>query len=63
MAGEIACDYPDKQVTIIHSRERLIDERMSDKFLKKIHSAVKSMKITTVLGEKVLLEELNVRIY
>jgi len=60
MAGEIANDYPNKHVTIIHSRDRLIDERMSSKFLKKVHSAVKALKINTVLGEKVVMDELNV---
>lgn len=60
MAGEIATDYPNKHVTIIHSRDRLIDERLSSKFLKKIHNTVKAMKINTVLGEKVVMDELNV---
>lgn len=62
LAGEIASDYPNKQVTIVHSRDRLIDDKMSSKFLKKVQNNVKALKITTVLGEKVILDNLDVSI-
>lgn len=60
LAGEIAADFPQKSVTIIHSRDQLIDDRLSQKFLKKIHNGVKDLKINTILGEKVNIDDLSV---
>lgn len=59
LAGEIATEFPQKTVTIIHSRERLIDDRMSRKFLHKVHEGVKAMHINTILGEKVNMDDLT----
>ena len=60
LAGEIATDYPQKKVTIVHSREWLVDDKLKSQFLKKIHDAASSLNIKLVLGEKVILDELIV---
>ena len=60
LAGEIANDYPQKEVTIIHSREWLVDDKLKQKFLKKIHDVAASLNIKLVLGEKVKLDDLTV---
>lgn len=60
LAGEIATDYPQKKVTILHSREWLVDDKMKTEFLKKVHDVAASLKIKLVLGEKANLVELTV---
>ena len=36
LVGELASDYPTKKVTLILNREQILDERLSQKLIKKI---------------------------
>ena len=40
--------------------EQILDDRMAPKFLKKINDGLKALKVQTVLGEKVNMDDLNV---
>lgn len=60
LVGELAADYPNKKVTLMHNREQILDDRLSQKMLKKIRDGLKALKVETVLGERVDLDELNV---
>ena len=60
LAGEIAVDYPKKKVTVVHSQEELIDNRLSAKFQRKLQAEMKNRGIDIVLGEKVDMSELDV---
>ncbi|KAJ7351013.1 hypothetical protein OS493_037193 [Desmophyllum pertusum] len=35
LVGELATDYPSKKVTLMHNKEQILDDRMSQKFVKK----------------------------
>lgn len=54
VATEIATDYPDKQVTIIHSRGQLAAPGLCDAFQKRLDEVLTQMKITTIYNEKVV---------
>ena len=60
LAGELATDYPNKKITIMHNREQILDDRMASKFVKKISDGLRALKIETVLGERVDMDDLNV---
>ena len=60
LVGELATDYPSKKVTLMHNKEQILDDRMSQKFVKKIRDGLKALKVETVLGERVDLDDLNV---
>ena len=60
LVGELASDFPDKKVTLMHNRERILDDRLSRKFVKKIQDGMKALKVETVLGERVDMDDLNV---
>lgn len=60
LVGELASDFPDKKVTLMHNREQILDDRLSRKFVKKIHDGMKALKVETVLGERVDMDDLNV---
>lgn len=60
LVGELANDYPNKKVTLMHNREQILDDRLSQKMIKKIRDGLKALKVETVLGERVDLDELNV---
>lgn len=60
LAGELATDYPNKKITVIHNREQILDDRMASKFVKKISDGLRALKIETVLGERVDMDDLNV---
>ena len=60
LAGELATDYPNKKVTVMHNREEILDDRMASKFVKKIRNGLKALKVETVLGERVDIDDLNV---
>ena len=62
LVGELATDYPNKKTTLVHNREQLLDDRLSHKFLKKIQDGLKTLKVETVLGERVNMDDLNVSI-
>ena len=52
IATEIATDYPDKEVTLIHSQEKLAGgDWLSDEFHKKLDNFMDDMKIKRVLGK------------
>ncbi|XP_076807000.1 ferroptosis suppressor protein 1-like [Clavelina lepadiformis] len=61
LAGEIKTDYPDKEVTIINSRDFLISSRAKPAFQKKLAQALRQKKITVLLNERVSnLDEVTV---
>ena len=60
MVGELAADYPNKKVTLMHNGEQILDERLSQKLIKKIQDGLKALKVETVLGECVDLDDLDV---
>ena len=60
LVGELASDYPNKKVTLMHNRDQILDERLSQKLLKKIQDGLKALKVETVLGERVNLDDLDV---
>lgn len=59
LVGELASDYPNKKVTLMHNREQILDERLSQKLIKKIQDGLKALKVETVLGERVDLDDLD----
>ena len=60
LVGELATDFPDKKVTLMHNREQILDDRLSRKFVKRIQDGMKALKVETVLGERVDMDDLNV---
>ena len=60
LVGELASDFPDKKVTLMHNREQILDDRLSRKFVKKIQDGMKALKVETILGERVDMDDLNV---
>lgn len=59
LVGELASDYPNKKVTLMHNREQILDDRLSQKLIKKIQDGLKALKVETVLGERVDLDDLD----
>lgn len=59
LVGELAVDFPNKKILLLHGREQILDDRMAPKFLKKINAGLKALKVQTVLGEKVNMDDLN----
>ena len=57
LVGELA---PNKKVTLMHKREQILDERLSQKLIKKIQDGLKALKVKTFLGERVDLDDLDV---
>ncbi|XP_038051094.1 ferroptosis suppressor protein 1-like [Patiria miniata] len=53
MAGEIATDFSDKQVTIVHSRDYLVEGDLAPKFRKGLEDQLRAKGVKLVLGEKV----------
>ncbi len=49
-AGEVAHYYPDKQVTIIHSKDHLINDKVNSNFQKRLSSVLKNYNIKVLLG-------------
>ena len=60
LVGELASDYPNKKVTLVLNREQILDERLSQKLIKKIQDGLKALNVETVLGERVDLDDLDV---
>lgn len=60
LVGELATDYPNKKVTLMHNREQILGDRLSQKLIKKIQDGLKALKVETVLGERVDLDDFNV---
>ena len=50
LAAEIAVKYPSKQVTLLHSRDNLVNDDFSNKFQKKLKNILKRFKINLILG-------------
>ena len=45
LAGEILENYPDKQLTLVHSHDELIGERFADKFKQKAADQLRQLGI------------------
>ncbi|XP_030830622.1 apoptosis-inducing factor 2 [Strongylocentrotus purpuratus] len=53
IAGEVATDYPDKEVTIIHARDSLVEPATSDTFRASVQKQLEELNVKLVFGEKV----------
>ncbi|XP_066266661.1 ferroptosis suppressor protein 1-like [Branchiostoma lanceolatum] len=53
IAGEIATDYKDKEVTLIHPRDKLVNGESSDAFQKRLKEILQGLGVKLVLGERV----------
>nr|XP_006821455.1 PREDICTED: apoptosis-inducing factor 2-like [Saccoglossus kowalevskii] len=51
LAGEIATDYKDKQVTIIHPHHFLVSGTMSERFQKEVKEQLKILNVKLILGK------------
>ncbi|XP_078614182.1 ferroptosis suppressor protein 1-like [Branchiostoma floridae x Branchiostoma japonicum] len=59
VAGEIATDYKDKEVTLIHPRDKLVNGESSDAFQERLKEVLQGLGVKLVLGERVTnLDEL-----
>ncbi|XP_078614183.1 ferroptosis suppressor protein 1-like [Branchiostoma floridae x Branchiostoma japonicum] len=59
IAAEIATDYKDKEVTLIHNRDILVNGESSDAFQKRLKEILEKLGVKLVLGERVTnLDEL-----
>jgi NADH dehydrogenase FAD-containing subunit len=55
LAGEIATDYPDKHVVLVHSRPKLLDDSLKDKFRDTLKAKLEKAKVEVILNERVSL--------
>ncbi|TPX66387.1 hypothetical protein SpCBS45565_g04510 [Spizellomyces sp. 'palustris'] len=53
IAGEVATDYPEKKVTLVHASTTLMNGPYSDKFKARLLSTLQQRKVNVVLGERV----------
>ena len=60
LAGEIATEYRDKTIHIIHSQDVLADPSLSAKFHRNLLSTVQKKGINVIFREKANLDELGV---
>eukprot|EP00457_Paulinella_chromatophora_P002773 gb/GEZN01002778.1/.p1 GENE.gb/GEZN01002778.1/~~gb/GEZN01002778.1/.p1 ORF type:complete len:560 (-),score=107.09 gb/GEZN01002778.1/:637-2316(-) len=54
LAGELATDFKDKDITLIHSRKQLVHERFMSEFHTKVSSVLQSQGVKLILEERVL---------
>jgi apoptosis-inducing factor 2 len=59
LAGEIASKYPQKMITLVHTGKTLIGAPFHPKLGKKLLDGLQMMGVQVVLGERVLLDNLN----
>eukprot|EP01023_Acetabularia_acetabulum_P001887 TRINITY_DN1074_c0_g1_i2.p3 TRINITY_DN1074_c0_g1~~TRINITY_DN1074_c0_g1_i2.p3 ORF type:complete len:402 (+),score=83.88 TRINITY_DN1074_c0_g1_i2:156-1361(+) len=53
MAGEVACQYPDKKVMLIDGNDQLLSrQNLTQKFRSKLMAAVQKQNIEIILGDK-----------
>jgi len=58
LAGEIADHYPKKEITLVHSHEKLLQGPYSDALRSRLLGKLqKELKVTVILGEKVLRQD------
>lgn len=50
MSGDIKEDYKSKDVTLVHPREILVNDKVSESFQKTIKDRLKLLGVKTVLG-------------
>ena len=51
LTAELATGYPDKEITLIHSREYLVGDQFSEKFQNKLKDILRRKKINVLLGK------------
>lgn len=54
VAGEIATDYPNKKVTLVHSGDALLAPNLLPKFQKKVFDDLTKLKVEVLLGQRVI---------
>lgn len=58
LAGEIATEFPDKQVTLIHAHMELCGMKgVSPVYCEKIATKLRKQKVNLILGDRAILEE------
>lgn len=55
IAGEVATDYPDKEVTIIHARDSLVEPATSDRFRASVQKQLEELNVKLIFGMFVTL--------
>ncbi|GAM22525.1 hypothetical protein SAMD00019534_057000, partial [Acytostelium subglobosum LB1] len=50
LASEIACEYPDKKITLVHSLNRLCSHRLGDRFCSKLAKKMTKMGVNVMLN-------------
>ena len=50
LAGELGTELKDKEITVIHSREKLCGDNMNDKWQKNVKDIMTGMGIKLILG-------------
>ncbi|XP_077987962.1 ferroptosis suppressor protein 1-like isoform X2 [Glandiceps talaboti] len=53
LAGEIATDFKEKQVTIVHAGNRLVSNVMHENFHKEVQEQLNNLNVNLILGDKV----------
>lgn len=55
MATDIAEDYPEKEVTLIHSRQALINDTLPEAFQHRLKEIVAKLKLEVIYGIDLLV--------
>ncbi|XP_070537745.1 ferroptosis suppressor protein 1-like [Ptychodera flava] len=53
LAGEIATEYKDKQVTLVHPHEHLVNAMLSESFQKEVKSQLEALNVKLILCDRV----------
>ncbi|XP_071476726.1 ferroptosis suppressor protein 1-like [Diadema antillarum] len=53
IAGEIATDFPDKKVILVHSRNELVEPPVHRKLKEKVKRQLENLNVQLILGERV----------
>ena len=51
ISGEVAAAYPGKKVTLIHGSEKLVGQRLNEKFQAKLKDMMQQLNINIILGK------------
>ncbi|CAG8784470.1 601_t:CDS:2, partial [Racocetra fulgida] len=55
LAGEIASVYSDKEITLVHSEDRLLSEQFPKKMTDLLAKQLRELNVNLIFGEKVIL--------
>jgi len=57
MAGEIATDYPEKKVTLIHSKDQLLSDVWTSRLRKRSLKKLQKLHVTVILSERAVVTD------